>query len=159
MLPPSKNVIKFFLASITVVFVYVLFQKFSPINNLRSNSDQQSKISASKQTSYQIAQIVLKQKNSSGIRGTANLSEKNGKVIVDIQTSGDKDATLSAHFRKGICKAGLMKEFKFALKPIINGKSTTILDITMENFIKEFPLLIMVHKGPPYVKVACGDTE
>lgn len=93
--------------------------------------------------------------------GKATLTETNGKVkvLLELNTVDMLKDPQPAHIHKGACpKPG---DVVYPLTNVINGKSETIIDTTMDNLKKQFPLAINVHKSASESSVytACGDLK
>ncbi len=102
--------------------------------------------------------ITLTEQNTSGEMGTATLTEVDGKVVVTIETTGAVPAIAQpAHIHVGACPA--VGAVKYPLTSLVDGKSVTTLDVTMDTLKAELPLGINVHKSAAEatVYVACGD--
>lgn len=101
-------------------------------------------------------EIVLAEENKSGQKGTAMLEEINGKVRVTVSMSGAKLGTQPAHIHIGVCPG--VGTVKYPLTNVVNGKSTTMLDVTMSELLNQGPLALNLHKSAKEVGVytACG---
>lgn len=101
--------------------------------------------------------FVLKPVNSSGEGGTAILKEENGQVKVTISLINyTKDVEQPAHIHLGACPG--VGAVKYPLTSVVNGTSTTVLSVTLDQLKKELPLAINVHKSKTEVSTytACG---
>lgn len=101
--------------------------------------------------------VILGEENSSGQSGTANLKEIDGKVTVDIMLSKFTDVDQPAHIHVGVCPG--VGEVKYPLNSVVNGKSSTVLPVTLDQLKQELPLAINVHKSKTELSVysACGE--
>lgn len=102
--------------------------------------------------------VALSEQNASGESGTAVLVERNGKVVVTLDTvGGPTDVPQPAHIHTGACPdvAGVV----YPLTNVVNGKSETTLDVTLSELAALQPLGINIHKSVPEAKVyvSCGD--
>ncbi len=104
--------------------------------------------------------VTLSEQNSSPESGTATLTDKDGKVLVTLEVNGTPTGIEQpAHIHVGACpNPGAVK---YPLSPVLNGKSETTLNVTMEQLMKELPLAVNVHKSQQEAKVyvACGDIK
>lgn len=101
--------------------------------------------------------ITLVEENSSGQSGTAVVEDADGKVKVTIALGGTKvQGAQPAHIHIGVCPG--VGAVKYPLSNVVNGKSTTMLMITMADLLSQGPLAINVHKSnaEPNVYVSCG---
>lgn len=103
--------------------------------------------------------VNLSAQNGSGQSGTATLVETNGKsVTVTFNLTGaPKDISQPAHIHMGTCaKLGAIK---YPLTNVINGKSTTTLDVNFGQLKSDLPLAINVHKSTiqSNVYVSCAN--
>lgn len=104
--------------------------------------------------------IQLAAQNKSGEQGTAMLEEVNGKVKVTINLSGEpKGVSQPAHIHVGACpNPGTVK---YPLSNVVNGKSETMLTISVDEIMQglPLPLAVNVHKSGSDLKtyVACGN--
>ncbi len=88
--------------------------------------------------------------------GKLSIKEVNGKVVVNILLDEfPKGVAQSAHFHNGNCD--LMKDVRYRLNPVYNGKSETILDMSMADLFGKYPMAVNVHKSPSItdVSVSC----
>lgn len=104
--------------------------------------------------------IELAALNNSGLKGMAQLKEKDGKVRVEIKLEGAvKNVVQPAHIHSGSCAN--LGAVKYPLINLEKGKSETVLDTTFEKLKSELPLAVNVHKSivEAGVYVACGDLK
>lgn len=102
--------------------------------------------------------VNLSEQNSSSESGTAKLTQEDSKVIVTLNLTGaPKDTPQPAHIHIGNCPT--VSDVKYPLTNVVNGKSETTLDVTLETLLSQLPLGINVHKSVPQIKTyaACGD--
>ena len=102
--------------------------------------------------------VSLNEENESGETGTATLTEENDQVTVILDMTGfEPDVSQPAHIHTGTCPdvAGVV----YPLTNVLNGSSTTVLDVTLAQLKSELPLGLNVHKSAQEVAVytACGD--
>lgn len=101
--------------------------------------------------------ITLAEENNSGESGIASLSAKGKSVIVTVNLKGTPSGiSQPAHIHIGECPG--VGEVKYPLTALVNGKSTTTIDVSMEDLITQTPLAINVHKSKTDIKtyVSCG---
>lgn len=102
--------------------------------------------------------ISLNEVDKSGQSGTAVLKEINGKATVVITLNGQpKDVEEPAHIHIGSCQT--LGDQKYALNPVKNGSSETILEVPLSEVLAGLPLALNVHKSEKEMAkyVACGD--
>lgn len=105
------------------------------------------------------AVFVLDLLNNSGQRGRAALTDVDGKktkVVIEIE-SGAAGVAQPAHIHMGSCPNP--GEVVYPLKNVVNGRSETMLDVSMLTLKEKLPLAINVHKSAADVKtyVSCGN--
>jgi hypothetical protein len=103
--------------------------------------------------------IQIGEENGSGEHGTAKLTPlEGGQTKVEISMKGEPKKTAQpAHIHEGGC-ANLDPKPKQGLDNIVNGKSTTIVPVALNDLVDK-KLAINVHKSADDIKtyVACGD--
>lgn len=103
--------------------------------------------------------VQLASVQNSGESGTATLQEIDGKVTVTITMAQDPfpDTSQPAHIHGGSCPD--VGAVKYSLTPVVNGKSVTILPITLSDLRNQGDLAINVHKSAQEITVytACGE--
>ena len=102
--------------------------------------------------------INLEAQNNSGESGSATLTPEGDKTKVVIDLSNAPAGVVQpAHIHMGTC-AKLDKAPKWKLDPVKDGKSTTLVPVSLETILKD-KTTINVHKSPAelQVYVACGD--
>lgn len=95
---------------------------------------------------------------STGMKGSVTLTAKGDKTEVSVKLDGDaKGESHPAHIHVGTCPTpgGVM----YPLTSIVEGKSVTLVDISIDDLWKSLPLAINVHKSAADIKtyIACGD--
>ena len=92
--------------------------------------------------------------------GTATLEEKEGKleVVLTLNTAGPSGPQ-PAHIHSGVCPG--VGAVVYPLTNVVDGKSTTLIDTTLEKLQSQLPLAINIHKSADEVKVytACGSLK
>ncbi|MHB1668247.1 MAG: hypothetical protein ACYCSR_05310 [Thiomonas sp.] len=102
--------------------------------------------------------VELAAQNSSGETGYAMLYPHGAKTKVIVHLKGaPKGVTQPDHIHKGTC-ANLDPKPAYVLKPVVGGKSVTMVNASLSDLLKE-PMAINVHASPTDLKkyVACGD--
>jgi len=102
--------------------------------------------------------VNLEAQNNSGETGTATLTPEGRKTKVVIEMSNAPAGVAQpAHIHEGTC-ANLDKAPKWKLKPVKDGKSTTVVPASLKTILKA-KTAINVHKSLKEIKdyVACGD--
>jgi hypothetical protein len=104
--------------------------------------------------------VNLDEQNDSGQSGTATLIEENGQTTVTLSlTGGTFTEPQPAHIHMGSCpKPG---DVVHPLTNVVNGKSVTTLNVTMDQLKAQLPLAINVHKSASEMAAytACGDVK
>lgn len=104
------------------------------------------------------ATLELKSQNTLKEFGTASFTEVNGKLLVKVVMEGQPKASVQPlQLQVGACgKAGALK---YALNSLSNGKSSTVLDMTLSGLLAQKPLSLNVHPSARDLKsvVACGN--
>ncbi len=101
--------------------------------------------------------VPLAMENKSGESGTATLKETTGQVTVTIALTGyPADIAQPAHIHVGSCPG--VGAVKYPLTSVVNGKSTTVLPVTLAALKAQLPLAINVHKSKEEITnyTACG---
>ena len=104
--------------------------------------------------------IKLGQQNGSGENGTATITPQGNKTQIVVELSGAPTGTPQpAHIHAGTC-AKLNPAPKIPLQNVVDGKSTTMLDMPMAKVV-DGGGAINVHKSTEDLKtyVACGDLK
>ena len=106
--------------------------------------------------------VQLGEQNNSGETGTATITPQDGKTQVVLQQvvlqiEGAPAQAQPAHIHDGTC-ASLDPKPRIPLQNVVNGKSTTTLDMPMSEVTNG---AINVHKSASDIKtyVACGDLK
>ena len=102
--------------------------------------------------------VTIGPENESGQSGNAVLSEVDGKakVVLDLM-GGPKDIMQPAHIHSGPCSD--IGAVRYPLVFPVNGKSETMLEVSLGELRATAPLAINVHKSKEEITVytACGD--
>jgi Cu/Zn superoxide dismutase len=102
----------------------------------------------------------LEEQNDSNESGKATLIENNGQTTVTLDMAGEPEgASQPAHIHDGACpNPGAIK---YSLNPVVNNKSETVINVTIDQLKGMRPLAINVHKSPSEIQVyvACGRVD
>ncbi len=108
-----------------------------------------------------VKEVEMGEQNKSGQKGTAVFREENGKTTVSINISEGVFGKVAqpAHIHLGTCSK--LGAIKYPLENVIDGKSETVIDKSLDALLSELPLVINVHKSAKQSKiyVSCGDLE
>lgn len=102
--------------------------------------------------------VTLTAQNNSGESGTAVLeSQAGGKTKVTLNLTGAPKAPQPAHIHVGSCPTP--GAVKYPLNNVINGKSTSVIDVALDALKSLLPLAVNVHKSATEasVYVSCGN--
>ncbi len=141
------------------VIYYFFLNKNNGYNNKSSMNYTSPSPSQAAPSSAMMSEIkvILKPVNDSSQAGTAILKEENGQTKVTINLTGyTKDVEQPAHIHLGVCPG--VGAVKYPLTSVVNGASTTVLSVTLDQLKKELPLAINVHKSKTEIAnyTACG---
>lgn len=104
--------------------------------------------------------VALSAQNNSYEDGTATLTEKDGKLVVTVDVANaPKGVSQPAHIHVGECpNPGAVK---YPLTSVVDGKSETTIDTTLDQLKDMGKLAINLHKSATQSKiyVACGDLK
>lgn len=101
--------------------------------------------------------VALAAENNSGESGTALFKEVDGKTLVTVTLTGaPKGVAQPAHIHVGECPG--VGAIKYPLTSVVNGQSTTTLNVTMDQIMAQGKLALNVHKSAAQSKiyVSCG---
>lgn len=104
--------------------------------------------------------VDLAGQNDSGQSGTATLTDVDGKTTVLLSlTGGGFTSPQPAHIHMGGCPTP--GAVTYPLTNVVNGESTTVLDVSLSDLETKGPFAINVHKSAADVKIytACGDIK
>ncbi len=102
--------------------------------------------------------IRLMEQNASGMSGVAMLESVGGKTKVKVRLVGaPRGIAQPAHIHTGACPD--VGAVKYPLASLMNGKSETVVDASLDTLKAGLPLGLNVHKSAAEasVYVACGD--
>lgn len=101
--------------------------------------------------------IPLAMENNSGESGIAVLKEENGQTTVAIDLKGfQADVVQPTHIHIGACPG--VGKILYPLTNVVNGKSTTVLKVTLDHLKNQLPLALNIHKSKTEITnyTACG---
>lgn len=104
--------------------------------------------------------VTLATQNNSGEQGTAELKSEDGKTKVELMVTGaPADIAQPAHIHLNSCAT--IGGVKYPLTNVVNGKSETMIDVSLDELLAMLPLSINVHKSAAEagIYVACGDIK
>lgn len=103
--------------------------------------------------------IQLAEENNSGESGTATFDDVNGKVKVTLDLAGFPANPQPAHIHVGKCPG--VGKVVYPLTNVVNGKSETTLNVSMDDLKNQLPLALNVHKSAAAINVytACGELQ
>lgn len=104
--------------------------------------------------------VPLKVQNDSKISGTAVLSKIGAKTKLVLTVSGmAATVAMPAHIHFGNCPTP--GAVKYPLSTVVNGRSETVLDVSVADLKKMAPLAVNVHQSAAQmgVYVACGNLK
>ena len=110
------------------------------------------------QSGSQSIVVALSAQNSSGMNGTATLTDMDGSTLVELNLTGaPADIAQPAHIHTGSCAT--IGGVVYPLTSPVNGVSETTLGVSLEAILAGLPLALNVHKSTAEsnVYVACGD--
>ena len=101
--------------------------------------------------------VTLHEQNASGESGKAGLIAKGAQTEVILHLAHGGAVPQPAHIHAGTC-ANLNPKPAFQLKPVVHGKSVTVVNTTLEKLL-DGKYAINVHKSAKEIQdyVACGD--
>ena len=104
--------------------------------------------------------LDLEEQNGSGITGTVSLSPtSDGEVEVAIEVDGSDGGPHPAHIHEGSC-AELDPEPAFPLEDVVDGSSTTTVDVDIEDLtLSEYAVNVHESAENAATYVACGDVR
>ncbi len=138
------------------------------IHVIGQNGEDQNKKGT--QSEEERVKLNLSSQNNSGIAGTATLENSDGKVKVTLKLAGVSTGVVGllgislgaahpAHIHQGSCAA--LGAVKYPLASTVDGKSETIINVTLSDLKAGLPLAVNVHKSSEEigVYVACADIK
>lgn len=119
-------------------------------------SNQMSQVEESMESTPWV--ITLSEQNNSKQPGTATLTEVDGKVVVTVETQyAPMGVSQPAHIHIGPCAT--IGKIVYPLTNLVDGKSVTTIDATLDELEVQKPLALNVHKSVAQANVytSCGD--
>jgi hypothetical protein len=101
--------------------------------------------------------VSLSPQGNSGESGIASLGETDGRVTVNVALAGNAGSVAKpAHIHAGTCPG--VGAISYPLNPVVNGRSTTVLNVSMAGLMQQLPLVINVHKSAEEISTytSCG---
>ena len=152
----SKNLVIGLVLIVLLVLGFAMFSKnrqtsLAPVSEIGQTQMED-------ELATNLLEVALTEQNESGETGAATLLEENGKVTVTLAMAGGPGATSQpAHIHVGSCPD--VGAVKYPLTNVVNGESTTTLEVTLAQLESELPLGINVHKSAAEagVYVSCGN--
>ena len=155
---PQRLVIFSVIAFVIFGLLYIFF--FAKNNNYQSNYYQRPPQQTHSTLANRSATIPLKEENNSGESGSVTFKQDNGVFTINISLTS-KTAIVSQPASLQVGKCLDIGKVKFTLNPIVNGKSTTSLQMSFDQLKKMEPLMITVHKSENEKTkyTACGEIK
>jgi len=100
---------------------------------------------------------LLSEQNNSNESGVANLKDTGGMVTVTLNLTGYLvNVPQPAHIHTGVCPG--VGAVKYPLNSVVNGKSVTVLGVSLAQLKQQLPLAINVHKSATDIATytSCG---
>ena len=103
--------------------------------------------------------LVLSEENKSGQTGLASIFEKKNTVYVDVKLVMPAFTNELAGLYLGTCQK--IGQLKFSLADVINGSSTTNLNLNIDKINQLLPMALVINRieGNPSTVVACGEIK
>jgi uncharacterized membrane protein YeiB len=101
--------------------------------------------------------VLLSAQNNSNESGIANLKDTSGMVTVTLNLTGyTANVSQPAHIHMGVCPG--VGAVKYPLNSLVNGKSVTVLGVSLAQLKQQLPLAINVHKSATNIATytSCG---
>lgn len=124
------------------------------------SSEEKDTISKGSVTEPKSATVDLRQESGSGQTGVLVLSEENRKTKATLAvTNSVSGIEQPAHLHESSCDD--LGPVAYPLNNIINGRSETLIDVSLDQLLVQLPLAVNVHKSvaEPKVYVSCGDIK
>lgn len=104
--------------------------------------------------------VFLNEQSNSNESGTATLTEVDDQTLVTLTLTGAlQGVSQPAHIHEGSCPN--VGEIIYPLSQIVNGRSETMIEATLEQILNQLPLAINVHRSTSQsnIYVACGNLQ
>lgn len=147
---------------LVVIIIFFILGTLLFVNNNASKRSQTKATPSSGQTrnvsqNPQGFSIVLGQQNNSRETGLATIEGVDNKTKITLTlVEFPKKIKQPAHVHLGSCSDP--GEVKYPLNNVVDGKSETTIDVDVNKFIKEFPMIVNIHKSieEANLYVSCG---
>lgn len=102
-------------------------------------------------------EVQLLEIDNSQQSGKAIITEVDGKAVVSVSVYGSNELVQPVHIHYGSCE--YLSDVKYPLTTLVDGKSRTTLDVSLQELLWGRPLAINVHKSELDIEtdVACGN--
>lgn len=152
----DKNLI--IIAGGVIIILMVMLLVLNKTNKSQSRSAQGNSYStpANKMTGDEM-NVLLSAQNGSNVSGVANLKDTSGMVTVTLNLTGSTTSVPQpAHIHMGACPG--VGPVKHSLSSVVNGKSVSVLEVSMAQLKQQLPLAINVHKSADEIAtyISCG---
>ncbi|KKR32712.1 MAG: Cu-zn Superoxide dismutase, partial [Candidatus Falkowbacteria bacterium GW2011_GWF2_39_8] len=153
-----KKIIYFvLLISLLIGSIGLNFALAGSSNGLKVN-EQKGKIKFIQQQRQQDNEIKIEMKaqNNSNQNGTATITQEGNQVRVKIELDQAPNTSQPAHIHTGSCPDP--GDIVYSLNDVVNGRSETVVNVSLEDLMKQLPLAVNVHKSAneENVYVSCG---
>lgn len=101
--------------------------------------------------------VLLSAQNNSNESGIANLKDTSGMVTVTLNLTGyTPNVAQPAHIHIGVCPG--VGAVRYPLNSVVNGKSVTVLGVSLMQLKQQLPLAVNVHKSATNIATytSCG---
>ena len=101
--------------------------------------------------------VMLSPQGNSSESGIATLKEINGRATVNLFLTGyAPDVSQPAHIHAGTCPG--VGAINYPLNSVVNGRSITLLNVSLAQLMQQLPLVINVHKSNTEISTytSCG---
>jgi hypothetical protein len=100
--------------------------------------------------------VTMQEFNNSNQFGSAALVPENNKTRIIINLANTPNYPQQAYILQGSCEQP--GNVIYTLSPLIDGKSETVIDLSLENLFDQLPLVIAVYRETPtaQINVSCG---
>ncbi|MBD3359096.1 MAG: hypothetical protein GF365_00085 [Candidatus Buchananbacteria bacterium] len=100
--------------------------------------------------------VTMQEFNNSNQFGSTALVPENNKTRIIINLANSPNYPQQAYILEGSCEQP--GDVIYTLSPLINGKSETVIDLSLKKLFNKLPLTIAVYRETPatQVNVSCG---
>lgn len=143
--------------SALIILMFVMYT--IGVNNRNRLIEQSAQTGAGRSTQNGAEQmtVALSPQGNSGESGIATFAEANGRVTVNIALAGNTgNVAQPAHIHAGTCPG--VGAISYPLNSAVNGRSTTVLNVSMAQLMQQLPLVINIHKSADQLSTytSCG---